>query len=262
MLVFSAIMPHPPILIPTIGKENLDKLKKTNEALAMLEKDFRASKPELVILISPHGDIYPDAFTINTLPTYELNFNDFGDFETKKIYKGDLAFINRFKEQVESSLSVNLKSNPKLDHGIGVPLYFLSQNYKKFTLVPINYSFLSFEKHLEFGEQLKEAIVNSDKRIALIASGDLSHRLSKDAPGGFSPNAKNFDKELIQILKSQKIDNLLNMNKELIEDAGECGLRSFLILLGALKDMRYEFQVLSYEGPFGVGYLVANIKLN
>lgn len=46
--------------------------------------------------------------------------------------------------------------------------------------------------------------------------------------------------------------------------AGECGLKSFTFILGILEaaGLNYQPQILSYEGPFGVGYLVANIKIN
>ena len=261
MLVFSAIPPHPPVAIPSVGKENQKRLSKTLKAFDILERDFILSEPEIVIVISPHGDIYPDAFTINTLNEYEANFNEFGDFETKTKYGGDIAFINRFKEQVESRLSVNLKSEPQLDHGVSIPLYVLSRTYKNFKVVPITYSFLSYEKHIQFGEELKEAIANSEKRIAVIASGDLSHRLSLKAPGGFSPQAKDFDKKLIQVLKKQQVELLLNLDPQSIAEADECGLRSFIIMAGIMKEVNYDFQVLSYESPFGVGYLVAEYKL-
>jgi len=262
MLVFAAVMPHPPILIPGVGKDNLNRLKKTNKALDILEQEFISAKPDTVIIISPHGDIYPDVFSINTMPEYQAQYGEFGDFETKETYKGDIGFINRFKEQIETTIPMNLKSDVNIDHGTAIPLAFLSRNYKDFKIVPITYSFLDYEKHIEFGEALKEAIYNNDKRVAVIASADLSHRLSPTAPAGFSPKAKDFDKKLIQILKKKQVDGLLNIDKELIEEAGECGLRSILILAGIVKNMSYDFQVLSYEAPFGVGYLVAEYKFS
>ena len=57
---------------------------------------------------------------------------------------------------------------------------------------------------------------------------------------------------------------ILNMGEELVEEAGECGFRSIIILLGALSNLQqttYNLQLLSYEGPFGVGYLIANVKI-
>jgi AmmeMemoRadiSam system protein B len=154
-----------------------------------------------------------------------------------------------------------LKSNEVLDHGVSVPLHFLNGEKMDFAIVPVNYCFLSYQKHYDFGVELKEAIFNSDKRIAVIASGDLSHRLSFGAPAGFSARAKDFDKKLVQLLKQRKAEGVLNIDRELIEEAGECGLRSILVLLGVFEDLNYSFQVLSYEAPFGVGYLVGECQL-
>jgi len=51
------------------------------------------------------------------------------------------------------------------------------------------------------------------------------------------------------------------MDKNLVEEAGECGYRSIIILLGALDGLDWKPEILSYEAPFGVGYLVANFKI-
>ncbi|OGF31941.1 AmmeMemoRadiSam system protein B [Candidatus Falkowbacteria bacterium RIFOXYD2_FULL_35_9] len=261
MLVFSAILPHSPLLIPSIGKENIKKLQKTIEAIKILRQDFESTRPDLVIVLTSHGDIYPEAFSINTLPEYKVNFGEFGDFQTNQVYKGDIGFINRFKEQVESSMSLSLKSLTDIDYATAVPLIYLAENYKNFKIVPINYSFLSYEQHLKFGEALKEAIYREDKRVAIIASAELSHKLTPKAPAGFSPNAKEFDKKIIQLLKQKKVESILNLDKAMVEDAAECGLRSILIMLGVIKNMNYDFQVLNYESPFGIGHLVAEFKL-
>jgi len=255
-LVFAAICPHPPIIIPKIGKENIEQVQKTIDSLKELNEKLLEIKPETIITISPHGEFFPDAFNINTNAIYEANFEQFGDFSTKLSFKPDLEFINRFKEQVETKIPVFLTQHENLDHGSAVPLYYLTQGLENVKIVPINYCLLNYEKHLEFGEELKEAIFSTEKKIAVIASGDLSHRLSMNAPAGFSKRGKEFDKKLIKLLKEKKTDNILNMDPQLIEEAGECGLRSILILLGVVKKMNYEFEVLSYEAPFGVGYLV------
>jgi AmmeMemoRadiSam system protein B len=257
MLVFSAIVPHPPILIPNVGKEHLAELDKTIRAFNILEDELNKAKPDTIIIISPHGELNIDAFNINTHQHYISRFEQFGDFSTENKFKADLQFINELKEENETKLPVQLISDPQLDHGAGVPLYYLTRKDKSRRIVPISYSYLPYRKHIEFGETIKNAAYNLDKRYAIIASGDLSHRLAPDAPAGFSPKAKEFDKKLIQLLKKKNIEQILNMDPAIIEDAGECGLRSILILLGAIKNMNFEFEMLSYEAPFGVGYLVA-----
>lgn len=261
MLVFAGVVPHPPLLIPSIGKENIEKLKKTIRAFDLLEEELNQANPDTIVVISPHGDINSKAFTINTKQSYTANFNNFGDFSTKLEFKSDLNFIMRLKSQYESSLPIQLVSDENLDHGVSVPLYYLCRKNPNRRVVPITYSLLSYEKHLEFGRILKEAIFSMDKKYAIIASGDLSHKLSMQAPAGFSPQAKEFDKKIIQLLKKKNIDSILNLDLNVIEEAAECGLRAYLVLLGAIKNMNYEFEVLSYEAPFGVGYLVGQMKL-
>jgi len=259
-LVFASICPHPPIIIPTIGQENLPLVKKTIRALTKLEKDFRTASPNIVIVISPHGQLYQDAFTINYSDKYIGSFKQFGDLATNLEFSPDLEFLHRLKEKLEQKLPTVIVREENLDHGSLVPLYFLTKNIKP-NIVPIGYSLLDFETQLEFGRLMKEEIMASKKKIAIIASGDLSHRLTPDAPAGFSPQGEIFDKKLIELLEKKDIKGILEMDKNLIEEAGECGLRSFLILLGVLEKINCQPKIYSYEGPFGVGYCVMNFKI-
>jgi aromatic ring-opening dioxygenase LigB subunit len=65
---------------------------------------------------------------------------------------------------------------------------------------------------------------------------------------------------LIQCFKEQDFDSILNFDQELVEKAGECGLRPIVTMLGALDKLEVELKVNSYEGPFGVGYGTIFIK--
>ncbi|HDQ23014.1 MAG TPA: AmmeMemoRadiSam system protein B [Candidatus Uhrbacteria bacterium] len=261
MLIFSAIVPHPPILIPTIGKDNLDKIKNTVSAMKKLEKELYASKPEVIIIISPHGEIIPDAFSINLNSTYQVSFEDFGDFKTKMEFKSSPMLSLRIKERVEDHMPLVLSSSNTLDHGIGVPLYYLTPHLKNMEIIPVYYSLLDYKAHFQFGQLLKREIAKCEKRVAVIASGDLSHCLTKEAPAGYSKKGEEFDTKLVEFLKQKKYKEILKIDEKLIEGAAECGLRSFLILLGIIEEYDHEVEIISYEGPFGVGYLVANFKL-
>ncbi|MBI5765815.1 AmmeMemoRadiSam system protein B [Candidatus Falkowbacteria bacterium] len=260
-LVFAAITPHPPILIPTIGKEELEKITNTKKALETMEQDLYAAKPDILIIISPHGEIQADAFTINLCGEFEINFENFGDFSTKINIKGDMVLLTDGKEKLSDKFPLNVISEAKLDHGVGIPFFYLGQHLKNIGLIPIYFSLLDNQTHLEFGKSLKELIMSSDKRIAVIASGDLSHCLTENAPLPFNPEGKNFDEKLIELLKNRDAQGIVNLDPKLIDNAAECGLRSFIIMLGILNNINYQTEILSYEAPFGVGYLVANFKL-
>jgi len=260
-IVFSAITPHPPILIPTIGKENINQLEATRESYLKLEQDLYVSQAETIIIISPHGHLQEEAFTINLSPEFKGDFEEFGDLTTKFSLSGDVGLAHKIKEKLETKAPLQLISETKLDYGASIPLYLLTQHLPKIKIIPLYYSGLNLAAHYNFGQMIKSKLLSSNTRIALIASGDLSHRLSKNAPAGFSPKGKKFDKKLIESLLKKETGEIIKFKPELIADAGECGLKSVIILLGILEGIKYEPQLLSYESPFGVGYLTMNYKL-
>ena len=260
-IVFSAITPHPPVLIKSIGKESLLLLKKTIESYKEIEENLYASKAETIIIISPHGHMHTNAFTMNINPEFEINFEEFGDFSTKINLNGDTGLIYKIREKLETKVPLQLISEKNIDYGCGVPLYLLTKNLKDIKVISIYYSGLDLEAHFKFGKLLKKELLIDKNRFGIIASGDLSHRLSKEAPVGYSSQGAKFDKKIISYLKNKKINKILNMNKKIIDQAGECGLKSIVILLGILDGMDYKPEILSYESPFGVGYLTVNFKL-
>lgn len=253
-LVFAAITPHSPLLVPSIGKDHITQLAKTVEAFKRLEEDLYACKAETVIVISPHGQI-KDVFTLNLAPEFEANLEEFGDFSTKTNFRGDVGLAYQIREDLETKAPLQLTSITKLDYGSYIPLLLLANGLADVKVIPIHYSTLNMEAHLDFGRALKREIVMSDRRVAVIASGDLSHRLTKEAPGGYSPKAEKFDNKICELLQKNKVADILSLNPELIAEAQECGLKSILILLGLLDGFKATPQRLAYEAPYGVGYL-------
>ncbi len=127
-------------------------------------------------------------------------------------------------------------------------------------VLPFLTTFDSPKQHFLWGKELASKIPQK-LRWAWIASGDMSHRLKEDGPYGFHPSGPKFDQKFIELLKDKDISGILDLDSRLVEEAGECGLRSFCMLLGAIEESQSAWtpKILSYEGPFGVGYLVARL---
>lgn len=153
-------------------------------------------------------------------------------------------------------------SSPHTDWGFKVPLHFLAKDINPDQVKRILTDASSPQNHFQEGQKISQSLPEN-QRIAWIASGDMSHRLKKDGPYGFHPSGPKFDQTFVNLLKKKDIKGILSLPEKLTEEAGECGLRSFCLALGALEGLKTEWQpeVLSYEGPFGVGYLVANLKI-
>jgi len=264
MLKFAAICPHQPIIIPSIGRENLSMVSSTVQAMKILAKEVRDLGLETIVVISPHGPYQTDFMTIIGQETLEGDFLDFGadDISMKFANDTDLALSIKNISDSKGVPAEILGREIVLDHGSMVPLYFLTKHVSDMKIVPVAFSELDYGKHLEFGKAIYEAIENTDRKVGLVASGDLSHRLTPDAPAGYSPSGKKFDSIIVELLEAGKTDEVLRIDSNLIEEAGECGLRSIIIALGAISNSESKFEKLSYEGPFGVGYLVGRFLIS
>lgn len=261
MIALASFVPHPPLLIPEIGQDNLAKLASTVRAYQDLEHELYAAQVETVIIISPHGQIKEKAFTINQSPKIRTSFKDFGDLITNLSFDNDMGLGYQIKESCETTLPIVLSATEVIDYGAAVPLYCLLKNHPGIKVVSVDYSHLGRAEHVRFGQIIREAVANSPKRVAIVASGDLSHRLHKDSPAGYSAKAHQFDQQIRKLLKAKKISELIDLPEDIVREAGECGYRSLLILLGVLGEMNFETQELAYEAPFGIGYLTVNFKL-
>ena len=145
----------------------------------------------------------------------------------------------------------------RLDHGITVPMHFIGQELPDVRLVPVSMGLGPADQLYAFGMGVAAAVERiGGRRVAVVAS-DLSHRLKADGPYGLSPRGREFDEKLVDALKRMDVEAIAGLDGSLAEEAGECGLRSILMMLGALDGRGVEAEVLSYEGPFGVGYAVA-----
>ncbi|MFW6381463.1 MAG: AmmeMemoRadiSam system protein A, partial [Bacillota bacterium] len=67
--------------------------------------------------------------------------------------------------------------------------------------------------------------------------------------------------KLVELIEDKRFEEILRLDPQLIEKAGECGLRPLIIMLGSLDGLGIRTEVKSYEGPFGVGYAVASFKI-
>lgn len=255
MLSFAAICPHPPLLIPAIGGDDTCRVRSTLDAMTRLGKAAAEEKIDTFLIVSPHGPVRMDRMSVNLAENLLGDFSDFGNDDLKMRFANDLELSRGILELAQARDFPLQSACEFLDHGAMVPLYFLTKQLPAAKVCHLGFSYLDYTQHFAFGRILAAAGERTERRVALIASGDLSHRLTASAPAGYAPEGRFFDEELLRHLEENETPAILEMDDALIENAGECGLRSIIILLGALSDRSYRFEKMSYEGPFGVGYL-------
>jgi len=254
-------VPHPPLVVPAVGRGQEKAIPKTVAAYEEMARQIEAYAPDTIIFVSPHATVYQDYYRIEKA---QHNRGDFGNFDAPKVafeVEQDLDFIKELESlAIENSFPAGTKGrqNTELDHGIMVPLYFIHSRYQKFKVVRLSFSGLSYLSHYEYGKILQTTIFeNPEKKFVFVASGDLSHMLKENGPYGFSKEGPLFDQAIGGILDTGDFLELFKLDHAMIERAGECGFRSLMILAGLLDGYAVTPKLLSYEGPFGVGYAVA-----
>ncbi len=259
--VLGIIAPHPPIMVPAVGGHDSDVTAASAGALHQAASVLERFEPETVVIMSPHSPAAQDAFIVDTAPVTKGSFAQFGAAGAQFSYSTDVEFARMLItalgreaiDVIDRAITPALEPGI-LDHGVLVPLSFLDPS-GRWPIVNISLSWLPYRLHRRLGQTVAEVAHMLGRRIAFVASGDCSHRLKEGAPAGFSPRAAEFDRALVELIGAGDFDGLMSIESSLIEAAGECGLRSFITLGGVIPDAAT--RVLSYEGPWGVGYLTA-----
>ena len=258
-LVFAGIAPHPPIMVPEVGREAIAGVRSSIDAMAALTERVIRSGAETVILISPHAPLEPDAFVAYDGPALHADFANFRA-PTATVHAAlDEELLKEITRAAAETAFEVVRIRGDLDHGTAVPLYFLQRHGWNGRVVALGYSFLTNEDHLRFGNCIRTAIDRVGRPVAFIASGDLSHRLKPDAPAGYNPQAHLFDEEVVDAIRSNSTRRIVSIDQELRRTAGECGYRSMLVAIGVAQELESRCEVISYEAPFGVGYMVAQL---
>ena len=258
MGILAAVMvPHPPLIVPAIGRGEEEKIQKTIDAYRKAAQQIAACKPETIVILSPHQIMYADYFHISPGKGAK---GDFGNFRARDV-KFEVSYDTEFVEELcllagERNLPAGTmgERDKKLDHGTMVPLYFVDQFFSGYQVVRIGLSGLPLVKHYELGECIKEAAERLGRKTVVIASGDLSHRLKEDGPYGYREEGPVYDKRIMEVMGDGNFSELFDFSEKFCDKAGECGHRSFTIMAGAFDRTEVRAKQLSYEGPFGVGY--------
>ena len=263
-IIANFIVPHPPLIIPDIGRGQERGIQDTIDSFDKVAREIAKIEPDTIVIATSHSIMYHDYIHISPSKGGKGGFGAFGygniSLETK--YDEDLV-----KEIANEAYMANVcagfegERNKALDHGTMIPLYFIDKYYKDYKTVRVSISGLPYLDHYEFGKCISKAANNGNKKVVLVASGDLSHMLKEKGPYGYREEGPIYDREVTRAMDSGDFLKFLEFDEEFCEKAAECGHRTFVIMAGALDGKSVDSKLLSYEGPFGVGYAVASFKV-
>jgi AmmeMemoRadiSam system protein B len=260
-LLQSYLVPHPPIVVPTVGRGEEAPAKKTIDAMERVASEVAQLAPTLVIVLTPHGRGSGETIEVAVQERLYGDMSSFGAPETRLELESDTEFAREFLQRGgERGLPLRAENGlPALDHAAFVPLWFLSRATKDFRVVYIATGFHETEIEEAVGAVLRETIAARKERAVLIVSGDQSHCLSSEGPYGFSPHGMRFEERMNSIIEEGDLSRLDEIDDHWLAQAQQCGMEPLRIAKGAMAAEEVVTEIYSHEWPFGVGYLVARL---
>ena len=258
-------LPHPPLAVADVGRGQEKGINRTLAAFDEVAGEIAQLAPETIVYITPHNVLYADYFHISPGTSARGDFSRFNAPGARLVaqYDEELAKeISRLAELNGIPAGELGQRDAKLDHGVMVPMWFINNRYPDYKAVRISQSGLEPSAHYRLGQAIAEAAEKTGRKTILVASSDLSHKLTNDGPYGFAPEGPEFDETVVRALEQGDFLSLLKISEDLREGAAECGYNSLMVLTGCMDRQKVSARLLSYEGPFGVGYAIAAFTPN
>jgi len=256
-------MPHPPLAVPSVGRGQEKEISKTLAALEEVAAEIASIAPETIIYITPHNVLYSDYFHISPGAAARGDLSRFGASGTKLEVQYDeelVAEISRIAEHNDIPAGTQGERDARLDHAVFVPMWYINEKYTDYKAVRVSQSGMAASEHYLMGQIISKAVELTGRKTVLIGSADLSHKLQKDGPYDFAPEGQQFDDAVTKAITDGDFLALFRIPEKTRERAAECGYNSLMMLAGCFDRLNVKTNLLSYEGPFGVGYAVASFS--
>lgn len=262
-IVGAFMVPHPPLIVPEIGRGGEEQIVETTKAYEQVAEKIAQLEPETIIISSPHSVMYSDYFHISPGNAALGSFSQFGAAGVRFIEAYDMDLVKEICRQAEKQdfpAGTLGEKDKDLDHGTMVPLWFIRKKYKGGNIVRIGLSGLPLTDHYKLGQIIQSAVDKLGRKAVFVASGDLSHKLQNYGPYGYAPEGPVYDQKIMDVCSRAAFKELLDFDEDFCERAAECGHRSFVIMAGALDGYRVTANKLSHQDVTGVGYGICTFE--
>ena len=251
------MVPHPPLIVPAVGRGGEKDIAETTASYERVGQEIAKIAPDTIVIISPHSIMYGDYFHISPGEGAVGSFARFGapQVSFSETYDKEFAIVLQSRLYADDFPGGTLGERDKeLDHGTMVPLYFIRKYYKGGKIIRIGLSGLSLTDHYKLGIYIKQVAEDLGRNTVIVASGDLSHKLQEHGPYGFNPAGPVYDKKIMEAAAAADFGGMMEFDEKLLDEAAECGHRSFVIMSGTFDGVDVKAEALSHQDITGVGY--------
>ncbi len=251
---------HPPLILPNIGRGEEKKIAEITKAYQEAADEIRKMDPDTIVIVSPHAPSYLDYIQLTAPATSKGSMAQFRDPYDTFVIHNDLELVDEMEKLAKAEgfpMGTLGQQNGDLDHGTMVPLYFISDLLDKKKVIRMGIGGLSNLDHYHAGQILAKAANNLGRKVAVIASGDLSHCQKADSSYGYKACGPAYDKEIMEIMGDGDFLKLVEMPEKVADEAMVCGHKPFCVMAGSFDGYKPDSKALAHSAEFGVGYGIA-----
>jgi aromatic ring-opening dioxygenase catalytic subunit (LigB family) len=269
-LVFAGICSHAPGITGRAGMADPALREPFYAAYHHMRQQLMAARPDALVVI---GAEHFANFFMNNMPSFAIGMADrySGPIEdpdwlgiARTSIPGNAALSRQLIGEIMQTVDIAFAEEWKFDHGIMVPLHFLTPNYD-LHVVPVNINcqgppLVPLHRTWAFGEALRRAADRVPQRIAVIGTGGISHWPATPDSGKIN---EAWDRQLLERWAHNDRQALLSYSDfDTYREAGQGGfeIRTFI---GVAAAARGRGQVHHYAPIpiFAVGCTIATMDI-
>ena len=271
-LVFAGVCSHAPGIVGRADQADPLAKQRLDAAFRDLRLPLEASQPDALIVVAAE---HFANFFMNNMPSFAMGLADYyeGPIENpewlgieKTRIPGNRSLSERLISKVMERSDVSYAEEWKFDHGIMVPLHFLTPQYE-LPIVPANINcqgppLAPLHRAWEFGQALREAADSVPERVALIGTGGISHWPATPDSGKIN---EVWDREFLNHWsKCDKESLLAYSDSQAYMDAGQGAfeIRTFIAVSGATEGCPATVHFYEPIPIFAVGCTTATVDLS
>jgi aromatic ring-opening dioxygenase LigB subunit len=264
-------MPHGAETIPQLAGDTHKTFNTTTQSMESIAATMRKQRVGTVVIATPHNlrlkrniGIVTTEFTEGILRTKNAS--------VQIRVKCDRALAEAVLKEAEEAglpvVGVNYGTNEgesscmPMDWGTLIPLWFLKSHARKLQVGIVTPSReIPLQNLVKFGTLLAQVTEKRGAKVAFVASADQAHAHRKSGPYGFHPDSAKFDHLVVDMIKQDRLEDVLKLDEQLIENAKPDSIWQLAILIGVLKKVPMQAKLLSYQAPTYFGMLCAAFTL-
>jgi aromatic ring-opening dioxygenase LigB subunit len=274
-LNYACIAPHGDEVIPELAtRATLRKFEKTRKGMLRLAKEIRDAKPDTILIATPHNLRLWGKIGVVTAE------NSSGRLQGSRGSRRPVSLKVKCNQELAKELlnravrrglpvvganyggSEGTSSDMPMDWGTLIPLWFVVKalGHRPRVVIITPSREIALHQNFRFGRIIAELVEEKPKRYVFIASADQAHAHKKSGPYGFSTAAAAYDQFVIDAIEKNRVQQVMNLKSEFVENAKPDSLWQMSILAGILSVIRMHSQLYSYQVPTYYGMICAGFQ--